>query len=203
MLRPPVGFTDVEPVEDADMKDCLTAFCLALVLSTGSTSCNADDPIPVPPDMELPAPPVRPEEPGDSSDPEAPDKNENSNHPGNTDPMYQNLMLNVGAASFSVTLENHAAATAFKALLPMTVQMSEMNGNEKYYYLPEDLPASPAAVGTIRAGDLMLYGSSCVVFFYETFRTPYRYTRLGRVDDPSGLAAALGSGNVTVAFGWR
>ena len=52
----------------------------------------------------------------------------------------------------------------------------------------------------IQVGDLMLYGSDCVVLFYETFQTSYSYTRLGSLDNPSELAASLGSGNVSVTF---
>lgn len=74
----------------------------------------------------------------------------------------------------------------------MAVNMSELNGNEKYYYLLDDLPTASSRPGIIHAGDLMLYGSSCLVRFYESFRTSYSYTRLGSVDNPSRLASALG-----------
>ena len=82
----------------------------------------------------------------------------------------------------------------------MTVTMIELNGNEKYFDLPQSLPTNASNPGTIQNGDLMLYGANTLVLFYKTFSTSYRYTRLGRVDDVAGLVAALGSGNVSVTF---
>lgn len=116
----------------------------------------------------------------------------------NTDTMK--MKITVGANVFTATLYNNATVTAFKAKLPMSVNMTELNGNEKYFDLSGNLPANASNPGTIQAGDLMLYGSNTLVVFYKTFSTSYRYTRLGRIDNPSGLAAALGSGNVTVRF---
>ena len=55
-------------------------------------------------------------------------------------------------------------------------------------------------VGKIRAGDIMLYGDSCVVIFYKNFSTSYSYTRIGTIKDTSALESAVGKGGVTVNF---
>lgn len=108
--------------------------------------------------------------------------------------------VTVGERIFPATLLDSETAEAFAQMLPMTLDMSELNGNEKYFYMDSQLPKDAEQPGQINAGDLMLYGGNCVVLFYKTFSSGYSYTRLGRVDDPSGLAGALGSGGVTVAF---
>ena len=110
------------------------------------------------------------------------------------------LKITIGSNTFNASVYNNAAATAFKAKLPLTINMTELNGNEKYFDLPNSLPANASNPGTIQAGDLMLYGANTLVLFYKSFSTSYNYTRLARIDNPSGLAAALGSENITVKF---
>ncbi len=119
---------------------------------------------------------------------------------GNKDDMNSKIKIRIGSTTFSASLEKNATATTFKALLPMTINMIELNGNEKYFNLSSNLPTNASNQSTIQNGDLMMYGASTVVLFYKTFSTSYSYTRLGRVDNPSGLAAALGHGNVEVTF---
>jgi hypothetical protein len=110
------------------------------------------------------------------------------------------LKITVGTNFFTATLYNNATVTAFQSRLPMTINMSELNGNEKYFDLPNNLPANASNRSVIQTGDLMLYGSNTLVLFYQSFSTSYSYTRLAGVDNPSGLAAALGSGTITVKF---
>jgi hypothetical protein len=116
----------------------------------------------------------------------------------NTDSMK--LKITMGPNTYTATLYNNATVNAFKRRLPMTINMRELNGNEKYFDLPDNLPADASNSGTIEAGDLMLYRSNTLVLFYKSFSTSYEYTKLARIENPSGLPAALGSGNITVQF---
>ena len=125
------------------------------------------------------------------------DENSEENHESETS---QTMRIEIGNQTFTATLADNETAVAFLALLPMTVTMNDLNGNEKYCNLASDLPTASYRPGTIRSGDIMLYGSDCVVLFYETFAIAYSYTRIGQVDDPTGLAAAVGTGRVTVTF---
>lgn len=118
----------------------------------------------------------------------------------NTETMSDKLLIKIGDKEFAATLLDNPTAAAFKAMLPLTINMTELNGNEKYFRLSKNLPTNESNPGTIKSGDLMLYGSNTLVVFYETFSTSYGYTRLGKIDNPSGLKSALGNGNVSVSI---
>jgi hypothetical protein len=108
--------------------------------------------------------------------------------------------MTIGESRFAVTLADTPAARAFAAQLPLTLRMEELNGNEKHARLPKPLPSTASRPGTLRNGDLMLYGTETLVVFYVTFDSPYPYSRIGRIDDPGGLPRAVGPGDIQVRF---
>lgn len=123
-----------------------------------------------------------------------------NSHPQTSDLMKDTLKIIIGQKNFTAVLESNAAGNEFKKMLPLTINMNDLNSNEKFFDLPRNLPTNLANPGTIHSGDLMLWGSNTLVLFYKTFNTSYSYTRLGKIENPSGLAQSLGSGNVTITF---
>ena len=127
-------------------------------------------------------------------------KNVNANTEKNYPMESTKIKITVNAKTFTDTLLDNKSAKAFKDLLPLTINMTELNGNEKYHDFINNLPTNSSNPETINNGDLMLYGSKTLVLFYKTFSTNYSYTKLGRITNTAGLEAALGSRNVTVTF---
>ncbi len=117
-----------------------------------------------------------------------------------TEEFDNRITVKIGSKEFSVQLYDNETARAFADMLPLTLDMNELHGNEKYYNLNSSLPTNSLNAGTINSGDIMLYGSDCIVLFYDSFSTNYSYTKIGYIENPTGLADAAGSGNITITF---
>jgi len=116
----------------------------------------------------------------------------------------QKLNISVNNQTFKATIVDNQTSDAFIKKLPLTLDMIELNGNEKYYNpkAHEKLPVQNARAGIINAGDLMVWDASynSLVLFYETFTSPYKYVKIAYVDDATNLKQALGNKNVKVKF---
>lgn len=110
------------------------------------------------------------------------------------------ISININDTIFNATLENNDTTREFIKRLPLHIEMQELNGNEKYYYFEEDLPSNSSQVDRIETGDIMLYGTNCLVIFYESFSTSYSYTRIGKIDNPDGLENVLGIGSIQISI---
>lgn len=110
------------------------------------------------------------------------------------------MQIIIGSQTFTATLFDTETSRALMDRLPMTVDMDELHGNEKYYYFSQGLPIATQQETPIDTGDIKLFGNDCLVLFYEDVSNAYAYTSLGRVDDPQSFAQALGNGRVQVSF---
>ena len=110
------------------------------------------------------------------------------------------INLIVNNKTFSATLENNATTRELVNIFPLTLNMSDLNSNEKYNYLDSRLTTNSTNPRRINAGDIKLYGSNCLVVFYESFNTSYSYTNLGKVDNVNEFVSELGRGSVNITF---
>ena len=111
------------------------------------------------------------------------------------------ILVTVNGVAFTATVADTKAGEQLVERLPMTLSMEELHGNEKYCYTGEGFDGQQFVPQTIEAGDLMVFGSDCLVLFYETFANDgWSYQSVGKIDDVAGLADACGSGSVTVTF---
>ncbi|MCC7523781.1 MAG: hypothetical protein IT250_03105, partial [Chitinophagaceae bacterium] len=58
------------------------------------------------------------------------------------------IKIKVNTQTFTATLLDNSSAKAFKEMLPVTMNMIELNNNEKYYNLPNRLPTNSSNPGT-------------------------------------------------------
>src|SRR5690606_29535460 len=84
------------------------------------------------------------------------DKNDDNRHntPENTNPMDNGkIKIKVTSQTFTATLLDNNSAKSFKEMLPLSINMNELNANEKYYDLPNSLPTNSSSPGTIKNGE--------------------------------------------------
>ena len=114
--------------------------------------------------------------------------------------MSDKIKITIGSKVFIATLDENDTVKELKKMLPLTLNMNELNRNEKYFDFSQNLPTNSSKPKTIHSGDLMIWGSNTLVLFYKTFSTPYSYTKIGHIDDINGLEEALGFDEVTIIF---
>ena len=107
------------------------------------------------------------------------------------------MNVQIGNQIFTATLADTKAAQEFAQMLPMTITLNDYSGFEKVGSLGRSLTTSNSQITTV-AGDIVLYNSSNIVMFYGS--NSWSYTRLGKIDDLTGWADALGHGSVTAIF---
>ena len=112
----------------------------------------------------------------------------------------QKMNIQIDNKTFTVIVENNRTVKELYQKLPITLEMSDLNNNEKYCYLDFTLPTASTSVKNITKGDVMLFGNSCLVIFYKSFTTSYSYTKIGHIENPADIETALGKKDIKVEF---
>ena len=110
--------------------------------------------------------------------------------------MDFNIKVVIEGKEYNAKLEENETAKAFISTLPKEFNMTELNENEKYIYLKNNLPTNSYNPKHIEVGDIMLYGNNCLVVFYKSFDTSYSYTKIGHIEK----LPDLGNENMTIKF---
>lgn len=104
----------------------------------------------------------------------------------NEEPMNK-IYATINNQKLEINLEDNSTAQALKSMLPLNLEMADLNNNEKYTYLDKSLPTNTYAPKHIETGDVMLYGNNCLVIFYESFDTNFEYSPIGHIDNLPSL----------------
>ena len=110
----------------------------------------------------------------------------------------QKMNIQIDNKTFTVIVENNRTVKELYQKLPITLEMSDLNNNEKYCYLDFTLPTDSKSVKNIKKGDVMLFGNSCLVIFYKSFTTSYSYTKIGHIENPADIETVLGKKDIKV-----
>lgn len=121
---------------------------------------------------------------------------ESNNKSNNSNEVIKSVKAIINGKEYVINLEDNETANSFANLLPQELNMSELNGNEKYIYLDTTLPTNSSNQKRINTGDVMLYGNNCLVIFYKSFDTSYSYTKIGHIDNLPNL----GNDSISVKF---
>ena len=105
----------------------------------------------------------------------------------NNDKKVSSMKVIINNKEYIINLEDNDSSKKLVELLPLEVNMNELNGNEKYVYLDSKLPIDEYKPKHINKGDVMLYGNNCLVIFYKSFDTSYSYTKIGHIDNLDDL----------------
>lgn len=112
----------------------------------------------------------------------------------------QNITLKTENAEYEAVLYDNSTVKELIKSFPMTITMSDLHENEKYYNLSKRFTTSSESVSTVNKGEIMLFGDNCLVIFYKSFSTYYKYTRLGYIKNSDDLEKSFGKGDIRITF---
>ena len=112
----------------------------------------------------------------------------------------QNIIITIKNKKYEAILYDNSTVRELIKNFPISITMSDLNGNEKYYNFSKSFSTSSENVANINKGDIMLFGDNCLVIFYKSFSTHYKYTKLGYIKNTEDLENYFGKGDINITF---
>lgn len=112
----------------------------------------------------------------------------------------QNIIITIKNKKYEAILYDNSTTKELIKKFLITITMSDLNGNEKYYNFSKSFSTSSENVASINKGDIMLFGDNCLVIFYKSFSTHYKYTKLGYIKNTEDLEDSFGKGDISITF---
>ena len=112
----------------------------------------------------------------------------------------QEIILKIKNKEYEAVLYDNSTVRELIKNFPIGITMGDLYENEKYYNFSKRFPTSSENVGNVKKGDIMLFGDNCLVIFYKSFSTRYRYTKLGYIKNLEDLENSLGKGDIEITF---
>ncbi len=93
------------------------------------------------------------------------------------------LGIIINEKTYIIELEENETAHEFLLLTPLTIEMEDLNGIQKYYYLNTSLEGKAMEFDNIKKGDIMLNNSNSLIIFYKDTTSKEKYIKIGHIND--------------------
>lgn len=107
---------------------------------------------------------------------------------GTNGPVYNATIYNNDTGKYLLS-----QITGNTMLLPSSY---DQDGVLKYYDMPRNAPTNPEEIEDVKAGEILLDGGDRLLLFYEDTNYSGNFTKVGYIEDVSGFASSVGTGNV-------
>lgn len=93
------------------------------------------------------------------------------------------IKINVAGTIYTAVSESTKAAENFLTQLPLDIEMTDLNENEKRGYTYFKMATEARKLGKIEIGDILISGDSYIIIATKTFKSNQKYTKLGHIQN--------------------
>ena len=99
------------------------------------------------------------------------------------------IKVYIDGVYYTAISESTKAAESFLNQLPLDIEMTDLNENEKRGYTYFKLTTEARKLGKVEIGDILLSGDSYIVLATKTFKSSQKYTKIGHIQNLGDIAS--------------